>query len=188
MPASDTRAFQVTFSHNWPKVIEALKHEVRGIVKEEEMLLTVGAAKEARIVARDVLDEMVYNAPLPPSAQQYNPVTRVGTWGGPSHWQSRSRIGRTREAIKADVVPRVGVDEIYARIYVDHADYPAWNYAFALEYGMTSISNQFGDHWPAVYKPRPFFRTTARLMRAWYGHEGSKVAKSIAHRIEGRFA
>lgn len=189
MAQQDRRAFQVTFSHNWPKVIHALKREVAVITKEEEFLLTVGAAKEAQVIAREILDEMVYNAPLPPSSQQYDPDTKTGTWWGPSHWQSRSRLGRTRGAIKADVVPRSnGLEEIYAKVYIDHADYPAWTYAFAIEYGMSTVTNQFGT-WPArTYGPRPFFRTTARAMRAWYGHEGSKVAKSIAHRIEGKFA
>lgn len=162
---------RVEFSPSWKRVERALRHEVTPIVREEQLMLVAAAAVSARKTAKDFLDHYVYNAPLPPSAED--------SWGGPEHYLERSRIGRTMDAIKDEPVEKEG--EITAsRAYVDTTDYPAFFYALSLEYGME-------DKFPTYY-PRPFWRDTIAVSRALYGREGELAEHRIVGRIKGRFA
>ena len=61
-------------------------------------------------------------------------------------------------------------------------------YAVALEYGMHSVTNQYGTWDARTYHPRPFMRDTARVMRLKYREKGHKTMKHIAVRIHGKFA
>lgn len=163
--------FDVELSFNWKTVAEALQHSVAPMMDEEMLLLTTETAKEMQLTARDMLDKLVYEAPLPPSADT--------TWGGPDRYLQRSRTGRTKNAIKWRIESSVGAREIAASAFVDSRDYPAWFYALALEYGMA-------DRFPSYY-PRPFWRLSKIAIREKYLTHGSEVARRVTTRIKGRF-
>lgn len=166
--------FRVELAGNWSGVQAALLAG-RELVKEEAVALAEGAAEEAASVARSHLDAMVYEAPLPPSADS--------TWGGPEHYLERSRLGRTRDAIDSKTIDW-GVEGWAAVAEVKREDYEAFFYALALEYGMNHGANQYRQYEISTYYPRPFMRMTAQEMRARYLAEGMRAVL----RVQNRFA
>lgn len=166
--------FRVELAGNWAGV-EATLRNGRRLVEEEAVALAEGAASEAADVARSHLDQMVYEAPLPPSADT--------TWGGPEHYSERSRTERTRNAIDSKTIDW-GIDGWAAVAEVNRDDYDAFFYALALEYGMTHGANQYTQYEIATYYPRPFMRMTAQEMRDKYLAEGMRAVL----RVKNRFA
>lgn len=168
---ASTSYVSVEFSPNWRTVERALKYLVTPIMRDEQLKLAAEAAEEAQKTAQEFLDHYVYDAPLPPSADE--------TWGGPEHYLERSRTGRTRAAVKTEKVEKMGV-ETASRMYVDRTDYEAYFYALALNYGMLDKFE--------TYYPRPFFTDTIRVMRELYGKEGELTAMRVTARVRSKFA
>src|SRR5215472_2119078 len=100
MATTSTGYVSIQFSPKWRQVIGALIGSVTPIMREEQLALAAESAEVAKKTAQDFLDHYVYDAPLPPSADE--------TWGGPDHYLERSRTGRTRDAIKTEPVEKLG--------------------------------------------------------------------------------
>ena len=83
------------------------------------------------------LDVLVYNAPLPPSADDH-----------PGYLE-RSRTGRTRDSVS---IQRIGT--AVGEVYVDESNYPEFFYAIVLEKGRKDIR----------YYPRPFWQSAEMML------------------------
>lgn len=166
--------FRVELAGNWDGAIAALAAG-RKLVEEESVALVEATASEAADAARNHLDQMVYEAPLPPSAEK--------TWGGPEHYLERSRTERTRNAIDSKTIDW-GIEGWAAVAEVKREDYDAFFYALALEYGMTHGANQYKSYPIETYTPRPFMRLTAQEMREKYMAEGLRAVL----RVQNKFA
>lgn len=181
---------RVEVSPNWRAIVAALK-DAGGITREEAGWVTAGAAEEAELTAKHFLEVMIYDAPLPQSAYFEGP-TDHGHPGvfvypdGPGYYLEHTdadgsdhsrRTGNLWRSVKHRVEGEG--EESVAVAYIDRANYDAFEYALAIEYGML-------DEYPTFY-PRPFWHATKALMRINYRREGQAAARRIAARIKGRF-
>lgn len=164
------------FSPNWRLVADSLIHADRE-VEGELFAMAEAMGQEGEDRAKQILDQMVYEAPLPPSAGR--------TWGGEAHYEERSRTGRARDSIKSKV--EFGGKEWVGESYVDPADYEGYMYALALENGMERGRNQYAS-FASTYRPRPFWRTMKAEMQGAHRAAGDEAARRIVTRIRGRFA
>lgn len=137
----------------WDKYIIRWRNQATGLFTAVNEHMIHNLLDETVKTAQHHLDVMVYNAPLPRSAETH-----------PNYFSTRRR-GRARASVKQKMTGKgSGV------AYVDRADYPGYFYALSLEFGLS--------RWPA-YHARPFWSATRATMEVKLRTHGELAIREL---------